>query len=109
MAPNGISPSGKGLSFKDTVAGSNPSVLLHMNPFFGESGSGMGESSYLSRGFRPSKVNGCLAKSDNWPIVEIQPEAIVDDINYLSKHALICKFLGIQVSLSFLESWARHT
>ncbi|XP_057831869.1 uncharacterized protein LOC131042571 [Cryptomeria japonica] len=98
-----------GLSFKETVVRNNPSAPQHTNPIFGESGTGMGESSCLSGSFRPSKVNRCLAKSDNRPVVEIQPEAIADDINYLSKHALICKFLGIRVSLSFLESWARRT
>ena len=38
----------------------------------------------------------------------IQPEQILEDIEYWRNHALICKFLGLRLSLSVLDSWARR-
>ena len=35
----------------------------------------------------------------------IQLEQIFEDVEYWGKHALICKFLGLRLSLPVLESW----
>ncbi|XP_057834982.2 uncharacterized protein LOC131045412 [Cryptomeria japonica] len=32
---------------------------------------------------------------------------IAEDVEYYSKHSLYCKFLGLRVSLQFLENWAQ--
>ena len=38
------------------------------------------------------KTNGCLERSDDRPVLIIQPEQISEDVEYWGKHALICKF-----------------
>ena len=35
-------------------------------------------------------------------------ELIAEDVEYYSRHSLYCKFLGLRVSLQFLENWARR-
>ena len=67
--------------------------------------SGVNASS--SKGFvRIKKTNGCLERSNDRPVLVIQPEQIFEDVEYWGKHALICNFLGLQLSLPVLESWA---
>ena len=39
----------------------------------------------------------------------IPPEAVMEDVDYLATHALICKFLGIWISLAALEAWIRRS
>ncbi|XP_057862719.1 uncharacterized protein LOC131071037 [Cryptomeria japonica] len=58
--------------------------------------------------FRLKKVNGCLERSEDRPILIIQPEQVSEDVDYWCNHALICKFLGLHLSLPVLESWARR-
>ena len=58
--------------------------------------------------FRIKKINGCLERSDDRPVLIIQPEQISEDVEYWGKHALICKFLGLRLSLPMLESWAHQ-
>ena len=71
MAPAGASLDEAGFPFKDSMAGLVSSILLLENPMFGMTGAGMGEASYMFGGFRPTRVNGCLAKSDSRPVVKI--------------------------------------
>ena len=54
------------------------------------------------------KTNGCLERSDDRPVLVIQPEQISKDVEYWGKHALIYKFLGLPLSLPVLESWAHR-
>ena len=35
-------------------------------------------------------------------------ELIAEDVEYYSRHSLYCKFLGLRVSLQFLENLARR-
>lgn len=39
----------------------------------------------------------------------IQPDTIAKDVECFTNHALIYKFMGLRVSLLFLEMWARKT
>lgn len=50
-----------------------------------------------------------MERSHDRPILVIQLELIEEDINYFTNHALTCKFMGIQVPLLSLESWAHQT
>lgn len=79
---------------------------MHDNPMFGSHSSGIGDRSFQNGGFKPTKVNGFLAKSEDRPVLVIQSDIVEEDINYLSNHALFYNFLGIQVFLPFLELWA---
>lgn len=97
------------ITFHDILIGNISSSYMWENPIFGLAGSDMGDQSSHAGGFRPTKVNGCLAKSVNRPIVVIPPASVEEDIEYLSRHSLICKYMGIQMSFPFLESWARRT
>jgi hypothetical protein len=88
----------------------------------GELGSGVHDSSKGLRGisqsmdgepssngkFRLQKINGCLQKAEVHPILVVQPEQVSEDVEYWSNHALICKFLGLRLSLPVLDSWARR-
>ena len=68
-----------------------------------------GANAAVSKGFvRIKKMNGCLERSDDRPVLVIQPEIISEDVEYWGKHALICKFLGLRLSLPVLESWVHR-
>ncbi|XP_059070691.1 uncharacterized protein LOC131860310 [Cryptomeria japonica] len=67
------------------------------------------ESSFVGESSKLKKVNGCLPRSQDRPVLVISPESVQEDIAYWSQHVLICKFLGIQIPLSALESWIRRT
>lgn len=65
--------------------------------------------SNFSGGSHISKINGCLESYKERPKLVIPIEMIAEDIEYYSKHSLYCKFLGMRVSLQFLETWAWRT
>ncbi|XP_059076623.1 uncharacterized protein LOC131875916 [Cryptomeria japonica] len=67
------------------------------------------ESSFVGESSKLKKVNGCLPRSPDRPVLVISPESVQEDIAYWSQHVLICKFLGIRIPLSALESWIRRT
>ena len=67
------------------------------------------ETFYVSERSKVNKVNGCLLRSQDRPVLVIPPEAVKEDVEYLASHALICKILGIRISLSALEAWIRHS
>ncbi len=54
------------------------------------------------------KVNERLQRAKDQPVLVIQPEQVLEDVEYWSNHALICKFLGLQLSFPVLDSWARR-
>ncbi|XP_059066210.1 uncharacterized protein LOC131857552 [Cryptomeria japonica] len=56
-----------------------------------------------------TKVNGCLEWCKVRPKFVVPPKMIADDIDYYSNHSLYCNFLGMRVSLQFLELWAQRT
>ena len=60
----------------------------------------------LSNGSRITKTNGCLERCKERPKPVIPVEMIADDVEYYLHHSLYCKFLGMRVSLQFLEVWA---
>ncbi|XP_059068347.1 uncharacterized protein LOC131858890 [Cryptomeria japonica] len=62
-----------------------------------------------SNGSRIMKTNGCLERCKERPKVVVPVEMIADDVEYYSHHSLYCKFLGMRVSLQFLEVWAQRT
>ena len=66
-----------------------------------------GESSSNGK-IRVQKINGCLQKAEVQLILVIQPEQVSEDVEYWNNHALICKFLGLRLSLPVLDSWARR-
>ena len=67
------------------------------------------ENASSSKGyFYIKKIKGCLERFDDWPVLIIQPEQISKDVEYWGKHALICKFLGLRLSLPMLEAWAHQ-
>ena len=66
------------------------------------------EKSSPNGGFRLKKVNGCLQRVEDRPILVIQPEQVSEDVEYWSNHALICKFLGLRLSLPVLKSWVHQ-
>ena len=55
------------------------------------------------------KFTSCFPRSHDRPVLVIPPADVMEDIEYWTKHALICKFLGIQIFLSALETWIRHS
>ena len=57
---------------------------------------------------RIKKRNRCLERSDDQPVLVIQPEQISKDVEYWGKHAFIYNFLGLRISLPMLESWAHQ-
>ena len=63
----------------------------------------------LSNGSKITKTNGCLERCKERPKLIVSAEMIADDVEYYSHHSLYCKFLGMRVSLQFLEVWARRT
>ena len=93
----------------DDVVMGDPSSSLHANTMDlnGKPQSRNGDSA-SNGGFRLKKVNGCLQRAEDRPILIIQPEQVSEDVEYWSNHALICKFLGLRLSLPVLESWARR-
>lgn len=36
-------------------------------------------------------------------------EMLAEDIDYYARHSLYCKFLGLKISLQFLDMWAQKT
>ena len=63
------------------------------------------ESFYSGESSKQKKVNGCFPRSHDRPVLVIPPADVMEDIEYWTKHALICKFLGIWIFLSTLEAW----
>ena len=63
------------------------------------------ESFYSWESSKLKKVNGCFPCSHDHPVLFIPLANVMEDIAYWTKHALICKFLGIWISLSALEAW----
>ena len=63
------------------------------------------ESFYSGESSKLKKVNGCFSRTHDRPVLVIPTVDVMEDIEYWTKHALICKFLGIQISLSALEAW----
>ena len=57
-----------------------------------------------SGGSRITKINGCLERCKERPKLLIPYEMIAEDVEYYTKHSLYCKFLGLRVSLQFLEN-----
>ena len=78
------------------------STALNGKPQLGE-----GESSSNGK-IHLKKINGCLQKAEIRPILVIQPEQVLEDVEYWSNHALICKFLGLCHSFPMLDSCARQ-
>lgn len=74
-------------------------ALLSQNTGATDPGSPMGS--------RITKINGCLERCKDRPKLVIPFEMIAEDVEYYSKHSLYCKFLGLRVSLQFLENWAQ--
>lgn len=68
-------------SFCDILTGNISSSCMWENLMFGLAGSDMGEQSSHAGGFRPTKVNGCLAKSDSRPVVVIPPALLRRTLN----------------------------
>lgn len=62
-----------------------------------------------SGGSKIMKINGCLERCKERSKLVILMEMLADDIEYYSKHSFYCKFMGLIVSLQFLESWAQRT
>ena len=62
-----------------------------------------------SNASRITKTNGCLERCKERPKLVIPVEMIAEDVEYYSQHSLYCKFLGMKVSLQFLEVWAQRT
>ena len=89
MAKGETSRAEPGLSFHEAV-GMNTSVM----------------DSSLPGGSRIKKINGFLERCKERPKLVIPFEMIAEDVEYYSKHPLYCNFLGLRVSLQFLENWA---
>ena len=64
---------------------------------------------YTSVGPNTKKINGCLPRAQDRPVLVIPPNLVEEDVSYWSRHALICKFLGIRIPLSTLEAWIQHS
>ena len=60
-------------------------------------------------GSRIMKTNGCLERCKEREKLVVLVEMIMEDVEYYSHHSLYCKFLGMRVSLQFLEVWTRRT
>jgi hypothetical protein len=67
------------------------------------------KSSLRNSGFQLHKVNRCSKRSNDRLMLVIQPSSIAKDVEYYSKHVLICKFMGMQVVLPFLDLWVHET
>lgn len=67
------------------------------------------EPFYVRERQKLNKVNGCFPRSQDRPVLVIPLEAVMEDVDYLATHALICKFLGIRISLAALEAWIRRS
>lgn len=94
------------MDFRATVGSKSPSQSMktfNNNLFSLDSGSGSAGGSWIA------KINGCLERCSERPRLVIPPEMIAKDVEYFSKHSLYCKFLGMRVSLQFLENWAQGT
>ena len=66
-------------------------------------------SFYLGKSSKLKKVNGYFWRSHDHPVLVIPPTDVMEDIEYWTKHALICKYLGIHISLSALEAWIHRS
>ena len=86
-------------------ASSNQGMKTFDNNLFAPNNADLGPSN----GSRVSKTNGCLEKCKERPKLVIPVAMIAEDVEYFSNHSLYCKFLGLRVSLQFLEAWARRT
>ncbi|XP_057871389.2 uncharacterized protein LOC131077832 [Cryptomeria japonica] len=87
----------------------DPSSLMHVSNKDRTELPPSGEGTSSSKGsFRIKKANGCLERSEDRPVLVIQPKQVLEDVDYWGKHSLICKFLGLRLSLPVLESWARR-
>ena len=64
---------------------------------------------YTSVGPTMKKINGCLPRAQDHTVLVIPPELVEEDVSYWSRHALICKFLGIRIPLSTLKAWIRRS
>lgn len=97
------------------MAGTGDSSSLILAGASGYGGSSPGarpqekEPFYASERQKLNKINGCFPRSQDRPVLVIPPEAIMEDVDYLASHALICKFLGIRISLAALEAWIRRS
>jgi len=67
------------------------------------------EPFYASERQKFNKVNGCFPRSQDRLVLVIPLEAVMEDVDYLATHALICKFLGIRISLAALEAWIHRS
>ncbi|XP_057849635.2 uncharacterized protein LOC131060417 [Cryptomeria japonica] len=67
------------------------------------------ESFYVGLSSKINKVSGCFPRSQDRPVFVIPPKDLMEDVEYWSKHALICKFLGIRISMLALEAWIQHS
>ncbi|XP_059076672.1 uncharacterized protein LOC131875950 [Cryptomeria japonica] len=109
MSQGDSSRGGPGMDFR-LAFGSKPSTLgtkVFDNNLFA-SDQEM-NSSGLSGGPRVTKINGCLERCKERLKLVIPMELLADDIEYYSKHSFYCKFMGLRISLQFLESWAQRT
>lgn len=97
------------MDFRSAV-GSKPSLqgskVFDNNLFSVEPEKAMSRS---AGGLRIPKINGCLERCAERPNVVIPMEMLAEDIDYFSRHSLYCKFLGLKISLQFLDSWAQRT
>lgn len=55
------------------------------------------------------KINDCLERTKDRLVLVIQPESVIKDIEDFLKHDLLCKFMGMRISLQFLETRAHRT
>ena len=85
------------------MGGSSTSLHANVKDLNGKPSLGDGKSS-PNGGFRLKKVNGFLQRAEDRPILVIQPEQVLEDVEYWSNHTLICNFLGLRLSLPVLES-----
>lgn len=94
------------LDFRTPLGTKSPSPLMRVvenNLFHNDSRVGRFAP---SQGPQIPKINGCLERCKERLVLVIQPKSIVEDVEYFSKHAFICKFMRMRVSLQFLEWWA---
>ena len=89
------------------MGGSLTSLHANFKDLNGKPSSRDGKSS-PNGGFWLKKVNGCLQRAEDWTILVIQRKQVLEDVEYQSNHALICKFLGLFLSLPILESWVHR-
>ena len=83
--------------------------LSHMDKAHNGSSSNMHaqqvDTFYTSVGPTMKKINGCLPRAQDRPVLVIPLDLVEEDVSYWSRHALIYKFLGICIPLSTLEAW----